>query len=54
MSDDEKTPEPPKWEHKKEFAINTKMREVVLATKAVTEAEIVRLRRQLEKLTYGS
>ena len=44
----------PKWEFKQEFAINTKMREVIgLAVKA-SEAEISMLRRKLDKLTYGS
>ncbi len=49
-------PEPPKanWEYKKEFGIVTKMREIVLLTKEAHEIEVERLRRQLEKLTYGS
>lgn len=42
------------WQYKEEFAINTKMREVIgLAIKA-SEAEIGTLRRKLDKLTYGS
>lgn len=63
MSDEEKKdestetpPEPPKanWEFKQEFGIVTKMREIVLLTKEAHEIEVDRLRRQLEKLTYGS
>lgn len=42
------------WEYREEFRINTKMREVIKLTKAVTESEIDRLRRKVEKLTYGS
>ena len=42
------------WEFRKEFRINTKMREILNLTKQVTESEIDRLRRKVEKLTYGS
>jgi hypothetical protein len=54
------TAEPPKeaprfnWEFREEFRINKQMREVVTLTKAVAESEIERLRRKVEKLTYGS
>lgn len=42
------------WEYRTEFRITSQMREVVKLTKAVAESEIERLRRKLEKLTYGS
>lgn len=42
------------WEYREEFRINRQMREIVTLAKVVTEAEIDRLRRKLEKLTYGS
>ena len=54
MSEEKKDPEPPAWEFKKEFAINARMREIALATKAVAETEVSLLRRKLERLTYGS
>lgn len=43
-----------KWERKTEFHINTQMRQLVTLVKTVTEGEIARLHRKLEKLTYGS
>lgn len=60
MSDENKpkeepaAPEAPKWEYKKEFGINTQMREVVRLTISASEAEMKLLRRKLEKLQYGS
>jgi hypothetical protein len=51
---DEKKSETPEWEFRKEFRISEQMREVAKASKAAAEAEIARLRRKLEKLTYGS
>lgn len=45
---------PPQWEYRTEFRINTQMREVLNLARKVTEAEIERLRRKVEKLTYGS
>ena len=42
------------WEYRTEFRINTQMREVVALTRKVVEGEIDRLRRKIEKLTYGS
>lgn len=51
----EKSEEPRfNWEYREEFRINTKMREVIKLTKLITESEIDRLRRKVEKLTYGS
>ena len=44
----------PKWEYKTEFAIHTKMKEVVLKTMDVTTAELDILKSKLDKLTYGS
>lgn len=46
--------QPPQWEFRKEFRINTQMREMLNLTRKVTELEIDRLRRKVEKLTYGS
>lgn len=45
---------PPTWEYREEFRINAQMREMLHLAKKVTEAEIDRLRRKVEKLTYGS
>lgn len=59
MSDDtaeKETPAEPKrpeWGYKKEFGINTKMRELILQTKGLAEAELATLRKKLERLTYG-
>jgi len=48
------SPPPPKWEYRTELKINARMRELVALTKLVTEGEIDRLRRKVEKLKYGS
>lgn len=45
---------PPSWEYKTEFGINTKLKDIVGKTIDATTAEIDRLKRQLDKLTYGS
>jgi hypothetical protein len=52
----QETPPEPRfnWEYRTEFRINQQMREVVGLTKKVVEGEIDRLRRKVEKLTYGS
>lgn len=50
---EEPTPEPPKWEHKEEFAITGLTRELVKQAKEATETELDALRRRLERLTYG-
>ena len=42
------------WEYREEFRINTRMREMLALTKIVFESEVERLRRKVEKLTYGS
>lgn len=44
----------PRWEYKTELGINARMRELAELTKVVTEGEVDRLRRKLEKLRYGS
>lgn len=44
--------EPPKWE-RREFAINTKMKEICQLGIKATEAEIKGLLRKLKKLQYG-
>jgi hypothetical protein len=56
MSEEKKDPDVPQinWEHRKEFGINSKLREAVLLTKDATQSEIAVLRRKLERLTYGS
>ena len=50
----EETPPTPAWEYREEFKINRHMREMVQLTQKVVETEVERLRRQLDKLTYGS
>ncbi len=45
---------PPNWEYKTDFAINTKMREVVAKSIEASELELAGLLRKLDKLTYGS
>jgi hypothetical protein len=56
MPEEKKDPEIPQvnWEYRKEFGINSKLREAVLLTKDATQSEIASLRRKLERLTYGS
>ena len=44
----------PEWKYKTELGVNKQMKEVIQATLDVTKAEIERLRRKVEKLTYGS
>lgn len=51
------TPEAPKrpaWEYKTQLGINSRLKEIVLHTKAATEIELDAKRRQLEKLLRGS
>ena len=59
--EDEKTPEPTpepapqaKWEYRKNFGINERMKDVIGKTIDATESELVVLRRKLDKLQYGS
>lgn len=47
-------PPPPQWERRTSFKINDRMRDVVEQTIDVTRGEIVKLRRKIEKLQYGS
>jgi hypothetical protein len=55
MSDEEVKDEKPKPEwQKREFAINSKMKEVVRLAIPATQAQIALLKRKLEKLQYGS
>jgi hypothetical protein len=57
MPDDEKPPEAPaapKWEYRTEMRISKEMREIVLATIKVSQAQIDLLKRKVEKLQYGS
>lgn len=41
------------WQYKEDFGINVKMKEILRATLAASEAEVVRLRKKLERLQYG-
>lgn len=41
------------WEHKTEFGINTKMKEILKLTLAAAQAERDRLKKKLDKLQYG-
>lgn len=50
----EEETKPPNWEYKTDFAINTKMREVVAKSIEASELELAGLLRKLDKLTYGS
>ena len=52
MTDEKEEKPGPVWE-KREFVLNTKMREICKLGVAATEAEIKALRRKLEKLQYG-
>lgn len=45
---------PLEWEYRTELKINARMRELITLTKMVTEGEVDRLRRKVEKLKYGS
>lgn len=47
-------PPPPTWEYRKNFKVVDKMQKIVELTVEVSRAEIKRLRRQIDKLTYGS
>ena len=47
-------PAPPAWEYRKNFKVVDKMQKIVELTVEVSRAEIRRLRRQIDKLTYGS
>lgn len=42
------------WEYRQDLRINETMREIIKLTQAVAQSEIDRLRRKVEKLTYGS
>lgn len=54
-SKDEKPEQPPQPEwQRREFAINSKMKEVVRLAIPATQAQIALLKRKLEKLQYGS
>lgn len=49
----EAKPPPPQWERRTSFKINDRMKDIVEKTIDVSRAEVVRLRRKLEKLQYG-
>ena len=44
----------PSWEYRKNFKVVDKMVNIVNLTIDVSKSEITRLRRQIDKLTYGS
>ena len=46
--------EPPKWEYRQRFRIQEEMKKVVGLAIQATEAELVVLRRKMNKMTYGS
>lgn len=41
------------WQYKREFGINTKMREAIKLAIGATESELTTLRRKLAKAQYG-
>ena len=47
-------PPPPQWEYRTQMKVTGRLTEVVKLSIDVSKAEVNRLRRQLEKLTYGS
>jgi len=55
MENEDKPEEPkaPEWQYKNDFAINSRMKEILQLTIQATEAELAQLRRKLNKLTYG-
>jgi hypothetical protein len=48
------TPPAPSWEYRNNMKIVEKLTNVVNLTKDVTQSEINRLRKKIDKLTYGS
>ncbi len=57
MSDEKTTPEekpPLQWEYKTQFGINEKLKTVVERAIDASVSEVERLKRQIDKLTYGS
>lgn len=42
------------WEKRDKFRIHESMQQMLLLTKKLSEMEIARLRRKIDKLTYGS
>ncbi len=44
----------PKWEYREHLKINNQVKMIAQMAKTVAEGELVRLRRKLEKLKYGS
>ena len=58
MSDEKSDPpaekQPPSWEHKTEFEINRRLKDIVVKAIDASGAEVERLKRQLDRLTYGS
>lgn len=46
--------EGPKWEHKTQLGIQTRMIEVIKLSREAAEAELAIARRKLRKMQYGS
>jgi hypothetical protein len=44
----------PSWEYRKNMKITERLINIVNLSKDVTQAEIARLRKKIDKLTYGS
>lgn len=44
----------PKWERRETMKVTERLKEVVSLSVEVSKAEVTRLRRKIEKLTYGS
>ena len=47
-------PLPPQWEYRRNFKITEKMKNIVNLTMEATQSEIKRLRKRIDKLTYGA
>jgi hypothetical protein len=47
-------PPPPQWEYRTNMKVTERLKHVVNLTIDVSKAEITRLRKQIDKLTYGS
>jgi hypothetical protein len=45
---------PPQWEYRTNFKVNDRMKDIVNLSIEVSKAEIKRLRKKIDKLTYGS
>lgn len=54
MSEEEKPPQEPKWEYRKNFPIQENMADVIRKTMDVVRAELETAKRKLHKAKYGS